>query len=71
MANLAIGFNFETGNSYLAGEDPCRWLARIAGHLVRLYAKVISIQHAHYDDLLARRTQEAAPNPPAPTGFCQ
>ena len=42
----AIGINFDTGNSYLAGEDPYRWLERVAGRLVHLHAKDISIQHS-------------------------
>lgn len=42
----AIGLNFDTGNSYLAGEDPYKWLAKIVGRLVHLHAKDISIQHS-------------------------
>ncbi len=42
----AIGINFDTGNSYLAGEDPYKWLAKIVGKLVHLHAKDISIQHS-------------------------
>ncbi len=42
----AIGINFDTGNSYLAGQDPYRWLARVVGRLVHLHAKDISIQHS-------------------------
>lgn len=42
----AIGINFDTGNSYLAGEDPYRWLERIVDRLVHLHAKDISIQHS-------------------------
>ncbi|HEY9171744.1 MAG TPA: sugar phosphate isomerase/epimerase [Verrucomicrobiae bacterium] len=42
----AIGINFDTGNSYLAGEDPYKWLEKIVGRLVHLHAKDISIQHS-------------------------
>ena len=39
----AIGVNFDTGNSYLSGHDPCRWLSRVVGRLVHLHAKDISV----------------------------
>jgi sugar phosphate isomerase/epimerase len=42
----AVGINFDTGNSYLAGQDPYRWLERIVGRLVHLHAKDISIEHS-------------------------
>jgi len=42
----AIGINFDTGNSYLAGEDPYKWLEKIVSRLVHLHAKDISIQHS-------------------------
>ena len=42
----AIGINFDTGNSYLAGEDPLGWLARVRDRLVHLHAKDISIQQS-------------------------
>jgi sugar phosphate isomerase/epimerase len=38
----AIGINFDTGNSYLCGHDPLKWLARVADRLVHLHAKDIS-----------------------------
>ena len=41
-----IGINFDTGNSYLAGEDPYKWCERVATRLVHLHAKDISIQHS-------------------------
>jgi len=41
-----LGINFDTGNSYLAGQDPYRWLEKIVGRLVHLHAKDISIQHS-------------------------
>jgi len=42
----AIGINFDTGNSYLAGEDPYTWCERVAERLVHLHAKDISVQHS-------------------------
>jgi len=42
----ALGINFDTGNAYLAGQDPYRWLTRLVGRLVHLHAKDISIQHS-------------------------
>ena len=42
----AIGINFDTGNSYLAGEDPYKWLSKVVNRLVHLHAKDISIQHS-------------------------
>lgn len=42
----AIGVNFDTGNSYLSGEDPCDWLRTVLGRLVHLHAKDISMQQS-------------------------
>ncbi len=39
----AIGINFDTGNSYLGGEDPIAWLEHVKGRLVHLHAKDISV----------------------------
>jgi len=39
----AIGINFDTGNSYLAGEDPYDWLERVKDRLVHLHGKDISV----------------------------
>lgn len=39
----AIGINFDTGNSYLAGEDPIAWLERVRDRLVHVHAKDISV----------------------------
>ena len=39
----AIGINFDTGNSYLSGEDPAKWLEHVLDRLVHLHAKDISI----------------------------
>ncbi|NOX53079.1 MAG: sugar phosphate isomerase/epimerase [Planctomycetes bacterium] len=42
----AIGINFDTGNSYLAGQDPYAWLERVKDRLVHVHAKDISIQQS-------------------------
>jgi sugar phosphate isomerase/epimerase len=42
----AVGVNFDTGNSYLAGEDPIEWLERVKDRLVHLHAKDISVQQS-------------------------
>jgi sugar phosphate isomerase/epimerase len=39
----AIGINFDTGNSYLAGEDPIEWLRHVKDRLVHLHAKDIAV----------------------------
>ncbi|MBN1488730.1 MAG: sugar phosphate isomerase/epimerase [Phycisphaerae bacterium] len=42
----AIGINFDTGNSYLAGADPHKWLADVADRVVHVHAKDISVEHS-------------------------
>jgi sugar phosphate isomerase/epimerase len=42
----AIGVNFDTGNSYLAGEDPIKWLGSVSDQLVHLHAKDISFEQS-------------------------
>ena len=42
----AIGINFDTGNSYLAGEDPIAWLEHVKDRLVHLHAKDISVEQS-------------------------
>ncbi len=42
----AIGINFDTGNSYLAGQDPYAWLESIVDRLVHLHAKDISVKQS-------------------------
>ncbi len=42
----AIGVNFDTGNSYLAGEDPLSWLESVLDRLVHLHAKDISVEQS-------------------------
>lgn len=41
-----LGINFDTGNAYLAGEDPYKWLAHSRDRLVHLHAKDITVQHS-------------------------
>jgi sugar phosphate isomerase/epimerase len=41
-----IGINFDTGNSYLAGEDPLAWLRRVADRLIHLHAKDITVEQS-------------------------
>ncbi len=42
----ALGINFDTGNSYLAGEDPLAWLAHCLDRLIHVHAKDISVQQS-------------------------
>ena len=42
----AIGVNFDTGNSYLSGQDPVKWLKAVSSKLVHLHAKDISVQQS-------------------------
>jgi len=42
----SIGVNFDTGNSYLAGQDPIVWLKRVKDRLVHLHAKDISTEQS-------------------------
>jgi sugar phosphate isomerase/epimerase len=42
----SIGINFDTGNAFLCGEDPYKWLKRVVKRLVHLHAKDISIQQS-------------------------
>ncbi|MGL4941949.1 MAG: sugar phosphate isomerase/epimerase family protein [Thermoguttaceae bacterium] len=41
-----VGANFDTGNAYLGGEDPIRWLDRIKTRLVHMHAKDISVEQS-------------------------
>jgi sugar phosphate isomerase/epimerase len=42
----SIGINFDTGNSYLCGHDPYKWLQRVLNRLVHLHAKDISVEQS-------------------------
>ena len=42
----AIAINFDTGNSFLGGEDPYAWLERVKDRLVHLHAKDISVEQS-------------------------
>ena len=46
VRSKAIGVNFDTGNSYLAGQDPLVWLKHVLPRLVHLHAKDISVQQS-------------------------
>ena len=41
-----LGINFDTGNSFLAGQDPIAWLEHVVDRLVHVHAKDISVQQA-------------------------
>ena len=41
-----LGVNFDTGNSYLAGEDPLTWLEHVLDRLVHVHAKDISVEQS-------------------------
>jgi len=42
----SLGVNFDTGNSYLAGQDPITWLEHLKAHLIHVHAKDISQAHS-------------------------
>ncbi len=42
----AIGINLDTGNAYLAGQDPYAWLERVLDRLVHVHAKDISLEQS-------------------------
>lgn len=42
----SIGINFDTGNAYLCGHDPYKWLEHVLPRLVHVHAKDISIQQS-------------------------
>jgi 3-oxoisoapionate decarboxylase len=42
----AVGINFDTGNSYLCGHDPYKWLDRVVERCVHIHAKDISVQQS-------------------------
>jgi sugar phosphate isomerase/epimerase len=46
VRSKAIGINFDTGNSYLGGQDPIKWLRHVRTRLVHLHAKDISVQQS-------------------------
>ena len=37
----AMGVNFDTGNSYLAGQDPYSWMERVKDRIIHIHAKDI------------------------------
>ena len=42
----SIGINFDSGNSYLGGEDPYQWLEDCVDRLVHLHAKDIALEQS-------------------------
>lgn len=40
----SLGINFDTGNAYLAGQDPYSWLERVRDRVVHVHAKDISVE---------------------------
>ncbi len=49
VASPAMGINFDTGNAYLAGQDPYRWLQHVRDRLVHLHAKDISVRQSEVE----------------------
>ncbi|MCP5522937.1 MAG: sugar phosphate isomerase/epimerase [Verrucomicrobiales bacterium] len=45
VKSKAVGINYDTGNAFLCGEDPIKWLRRVVKRLVHLHAKDISVEH--------------------------
>lgn len=45
----SIGINFDTGNSFLCGQDPYSWLERVADRLIHVHAKDISIDQSNLE----------------------
>ena len=41
-----VGANFDTGNAYLGGQDPIKWLDHIKHRLVHIHAKDISVEQS-------------------------
>jgi sugar phosphate isomerase/epimerase len=41
-----VGINFDTGNSFLSGNDPLEWLGQVIDRVVSLHAKDISQEAA-------------------------
>ncbi len=39
----SIGINYDTGNAFLCGADPYKWLKRVAKRMVHLHGKDISV----------------------------
>jgi len=46
VKSKSLGINFDTGNAYLAGQDPYTWLAHVRDRLVHVHAKDISVEHS-------------------------
>jgi len=46
VSSPLLGINFDTGNSYLAGQDPIAWLRHVKDRLVHVHAKDISVEQS-------------------------
>ena len=46
VESQSIGINFDTGNSYLSGHDPLKWLEAIVERTVHIHAKDISVDQS-------------------------
>ncbi|MBI4579151.1 MAG: sugar phosphate isomerase/epimerase [Planctomycetes bacterium] len=46
VKSSSLGINFDTGNAYLAGEDPYRWMAACRDRIVHVHAKDITVEHS-------------------------
>lgn len=42
----AVAINFDTGNAYLAGQDPYTWLEKVRDRVVHVHAKDITVQQS-------------------------
>jgi sugar phosphate isomerase/epimerase len=41
-----VGANFDTGNAYLGGLDPCKWLEHVKSRVIHMHAKDISFEQS-------------------------
>lgn len=41
-----VGANFDTGNAYLGGLEPCDWLERVKNRVIHMHAKDISFEQS-------------------------
>jgi sugar phosphate isomerase/epimerase len=46
VSAASVGINFDTGNSFLSGNDPLEWLSQVIDRVVSLHAKDISQEAA-------------------------
>ena len=46
VKSSVVGINYDTGNSYLAGEDPYNWLEECLNKVIHLHAKDIAVEQS-------------------------